>query len=274
MNRLNVLLPAFAFACFLLTACGGGEAPATETAAADTEASAEAPEATETAEKHEAHPPADAGISHDSWDGLMQEYVKDGVVNYMGIRKDKRFMEYLNLLKSNHPDETWSDKQVMAYWINAYNAFTIRLILENYPIESIMKIDDGKAWDREFIEIGDKTYSLNQIEHGILRTDFQEPRIHFAVVCASFSCPPLRSQAFDAERLDAQLEEQARNFVNDTRRNTLGDKQPKVSALFDWYKDDFTKNGTVIDYLNQYAENKLAEGTEYGFMDYDWSLNE
>lgn len=295
MIRIKLFVPLLAYSMFITTGCGGGhdaghgegehdghehhddhghddhghEHGDHDHSHGDHDHEAQAGD---DAADQEVNP--DVGISHDTWDLLMREYVADGVVNYKGIEADERYEQYLTLLKENHPDETWGDAQTMAYWINAYNAFTIQLILENYPIESIMKIDGGKAWDREFITIADKTYSLNGIEHGILRTDFSEPRIHFAVVCASFSCPPLRSQAFYADRLEAQLDEQARNFVRDTRRNLVGDKQPMISSLFDWYKDDFTKNGTVIEYLNQYAEQPIAADAELGYMEYNWSLNE
>lgn len=268
MKIRNLFAPAMLAATLFFAACGGGsEAPTNDGQNSETEEKATT--------NDEAEKPAEtptAGISHSDWDGLMQTYVSDGKVNYSGIRDDERFEAYLDLLVSNHPAEGWSAEETMAYWINAYNAFTIQLILENYPIGSITEIDEGKPWNREFIHIGDQTYSLDHIENQILRKDFDDPRIHFGIVCASFSCPPLRSEAFLPAKLDAQLTEQAKTFLNDTRRNNTA--EGSVSQIFTWFEGDFTKDGSVTDYINKYAATPVPEGTELSYMEYDWSLNE
>ena len=167
--------------------------------------------------------------SHAIWDELTRKHVdKNGRVDYSGFQEDVvRLDEYLAVLSANAPDPTkWSDEEQIAYWINAYNAFTIKLVADHYPVESIKDIKRGipmvnTVWDIKFIEIGGEEYDLNNIEHGILRKDFDEPRIHFAVNCASESCPILRRGAFTAENLDKQLTEQARIFLADESKNII-----------------------------------------------------
>ena len=155
---------------------------------------------------------ATAQISHQVFDNLLSTHVTDtGTVNYMAFKKDQfKLDKYLATLRSNHPSESWTKNERLAYWINAYNAFTIKLILDNMPVKSILDIHDGKAWDVEWIKLGNKTYSLNYIENKIIRPVFKEPRIHFAVNCAAKSCPPLLNRAYSAKTLDEQLENQTR----------------------------------------------------------------
>ena len=143
-------------------------------------------------------------VSHEIWNGLVQKYAsKDGKVNYKGFIQDSvLFNKYLTILKNNHPnDKNWNEAEQLAYWINAYNAYTVKLIIDNYPLKSIKDIKKGlpfinSVWDIKFIKIEGATYDLNNIEHSILRTKYNEPRIHFAINCASFSCPNLRPEAF------------------------------------------------------------------------------
>jgi hypothetical protein len=143
-------------------------------------------------------------VQHQQWDSLLQKHVTaEGWVDYDGFIKDSLDLRsYLNLLSENHPDPgTWTNEERMAYWINAYNAFTVDLILRHYPLESIKDIRPGipfvnTVWDIKFINIQGQTYDLNNIEHGILRPKFDEPRIHFAVNCASVSCPKLMNRAY------------------------------------------------------------------------------
>lgn len=220
-------------------------------------------------------------ISHEIWTELLQKYVANGKVNYKGFIEDKtRFDEYLNLLNTHHPnDKNWSKNQQLTYWINAYNAYTVELILKNYPIESIKKIKKGlplisSVWDIEFIKIEGNTYDLNHIEHEILRKQFDEPRIHFAIVCASISCPNLLNEAFTAEKIDAQLTAQARAFINDHSKNQVFVDNTKLSKIFSWFKEDFTKKTTLIEYVNQYSDVKTSSDVKVTYLDYDWGLNE
>ncbi|MEM7373707.1 MAG: DUF547 domain-containing protein [Bacteroidota bacterium] len=211
-------------------------------------------------------------VSHDIWNTLVQLYVSaDGVVNYKGFKQSKgRLDVYLQQLSQHSPQASWSREEQMAYWINLYNAATVALIVEHYPLKSIMDIE--KPWDKAFVKVGSKTYTLNQIEHEILRPQFKDPRIHFAVNCASQSCPELLNQAYSASKLNQQLESQTKKFVNNPKHNSI-DKS-EVSQLFNWYKEDFIKEGTVVDYLNSYAKTPFKKGKALSFREYDWNLNE
>lgn len=222
--------------------------------------------------------------SHEIFDKLLKKHVsKDGKVDYKGFISDKNeFQKYLDLLSSNAPDKAkWSEDEQLAYWINVYNAFTIKLIIDNYPVKSIQDLHPklkiplvNTVWHKKFFQIGGKDASLDEVEHKILRKEFDEPRIHFAVNCASYSCPPLRPEAFTAEKVDKQLEEQAISFINDKRHNTIQADKVEISSIFSWFKGDFTKNGSLIDYLNKYSKVKINSNAKVSHKDYDWSLNE
>ncbi len=220
-------------------------------------------------------------ITHELWTSLLNKHVStDGHVNYEGFIEDKvTFDKYLTLLQNNHPNKKqWSDNEQLAYWINAYNAFTVKLIVDNYPLESIKDIKRGlvfvnTVWDMKFIQIEKATYDLNNIEHGIIRKQFDEPRIHFAVNCASVSCPNLRNEAFVADRLDEQLTEQSKYFLRNNLKNNITADRIKISKIFNWFKGDFTKNGSLIDFLNLYAPSKINSNATIEYMDYDWGLN-
>lgn len=223
-------------------------------------------------------------ISHQSWDVLLKKYVAaNGEVDYKGIQKDEAALDaYLKLLSENAPNETkWSKNDQMAYWINAYNAFTVKLVLQHYPLESIRDLGSkiqipfvNTAWDIKFIKIGGTELDLNNIEHGILRAKFDEPRVHFALNCASYSCPILRNQAYTGAALDNQLQEQAILFINDATKNKITAQAPQLSSIFDWYAGDFKKKTTLIAYLNQYSNVKIAADAQIRFLEYDWSLND
>ncbi len=155
--------------------------------------------------------------------------------------------------------------------MNAYNAFTIKLIVNNYPIKSIKDIP--KPWDLRFFQIGKKWYNLNEIEHQILRK-MGDPRIHFGINCASFSCPPILNKAFTAANVDKELEKLAIAFVNDTKRNEINANSIKLSKIFQWFGKDFKNNGSLIDFLNQYADIEINADAKKSFLDYNWNLNE
>jgi hypothetical protein len=221
-----------------------------------------------------AHTAQAAPPSHKQWDQLLRKHVSaTGAVNYKGFKQDQALLQvYLDSLAAQAPQPGWTQNARLAYWINAYNAFTVKLILDHYPLKSIR--DLGKPWDLKFITLGGQPYSLNDIEHTILRKQFSEPRIHFAVNCASKSCPPLLNQAYTAERIQTQLARQASAFINDRRFNQTSAGSASLSKIFEWYQADFVKNGTLIDYLNRYATIKLTAGATLTYMEYDWSLNE
>lgn len=213
--------------------------------------------------------------SHAMWSALLSQYVSsNGKVNYKGLMKEqKRLQAYLNELNLHPVQPNWDKKQQLAFWINAYNAFTIQLILKHYPISSITKIE-AKPWDNAFIQLGKKNYSLNQIENTIIRPEFKDARIHFALNCAAKSCPKLLNEAYLPEKLDAQLEKQTALFINDTQANFLSSKKAEVSNIFEWYKSDFDAAGGVIAFINRYAKTPISANATLSYKPYDWSLNE
>jgi hypothetical protein len=215
-----------------------------------------------------------AGVSHEIWDNLLKKNVsKKGEVNYKGFKNNSELLEkYLVQLSKKAPDKTFSQNEELAYWINAYNAFTIKLVLKYYPIASITNID--KPWDIPFIRIENKTYTLNEIEHQIIRKKHNEPRIHFALVCAASSCPILLNEAYTAEKINTQLQTQTILFINDSSKNTITKNKIILSELFNWYKEDFTKKGTLIEYINVYSKIKIDAKAKISFATYNWNLNE
>ena len=216
---------------------------------------------------------AESGFEANSfWDKALKENVNDdGIVNYNGFRSNASFAKAIELYESSAPGHKWTREEKMAYWINVYNAFTVQLILDYYPVQSITEIPN--AWDKKFINIGDQVYTLNHIEHEILRPTYKDPRIHFAINCASFSCPKLHNKAFRAETLYKDLEMLTKEFVNDPKRNNLDGKNIKVSKLFEWYSEDFTKDQSVIDFVKKYADTPIESNAKLGYMKYNWDLN-
>ncbi len=222
--------------------------------------------------------------THEIFDELLKKHVsKEGKVNYKGFVEEKgKLQKYLDLLSKNAPDrKTWSKEEQLAYWINAYNAFTIKLIADNYPVESIKDLNPtltvpmvNTVWTKKFFKIGGEDTSLDDIEHKIIRKEFEEPRIHFAVNCASVSCPPLLNEAFTAEKLDKQLEKAAKDFINNPKYNKISKDKAEISQIFSWFKGDFTKNGSLIDYLNKYSKVEINSKAKISNLKYDWSLNE
>lgn len=222
-------------------------------------------------------------VSHALWDTLLRRHVRsDGFVSYKGFVRDSALLNsYLETLSRCQPEHSdWSRAEKMAFWINAYNAFTIQLVVRHYPVKSIKDIKRGipfvnTVWDIKFIEIGGKKYDLNKIEHGILRPDFKDPRVHAAINCASYSCPPLRREAYTADRLEAQLTEAMRDFINDPLRNRVTASKAEISEIFRWFSRDFLrKSSSIRDYLNLYAQKKLNNKGSIVYLDYNWNLND
>lgn len=208
-------------------------------------------------------------------DALLKTYVSSsGRVNYAGIKKNKSKLDaIIKEFEANANHSGWSGTQKLTYWINAYNAYTIKLIVDNYPTSSITKIT-AKPWDKQFIKLGGKTYTLNNIENDIIRKRFNEPRIHFALNCASKSCPVLLNRAYTPSKLYGQLTSQTKRFMKDTSKNQLSGKSIKISKIFDWYKADFTKNGnTVLKFIKKYYSGPMDDNPTVGYSDYSWDLN-
>ena len=209
-----------------------------------------------------------APVDHAAFDKLLKKHVTaKGLVDYKGFKADeKEFNNYLEALSKNPTTDNAPKNEQMAYWINAYNAYTIRLILDHYPVKSIKDIGPknqipfvNTPWAKKFFTIGGSKMSLDNIEHGTLRKKYNDPRIHFALVCASISCPTLRNEAYTAAKLDAQLDDQGRDFLNDPAKNHVGSEQAQLSKLFLWYKADWQANGqSVMNWVNRYATGKLT----------------
>lgn len=231
---------------------------------------------------------------HSIFTELMKQYNFNGNLDYKGLTEENKLDEYLSLLSKTDPESLEDDQEKIAFWINVYNAFTIKAIVDNYPVESINDLHTGgriighifstTIWDDDFIVINNKNYSLNDVEHKILRKDFKEPRIHFAIVCASISCPKLRDEAFIASKLEAQLQDQANLFFNDETKNRFDvkNKTAHLSKILDWFEEDFGENDNeVLTFVSKYVNQKLSseirkniEEWSIEYLDYNWDLND
>lgn len=201
-------------------------------------------------------------------------------VNYAQIKKHpEQLLAYLEQLQavSEEKFKKFSKKEQLAFWINAYNAYTIQIVIKNYPIKSIKNIGSffSSVWSQDFISLMGKKISLDDIEHETIRKQFKEPRIHFAVNCASMGCPSLLQEAFVSFRLDDQLDEAAANFLNNKAKNYYNKKEKTLylSKIFKWYGADF--NAKYGGYMNYLVKQKLApKSAAIEWLNYDWDLNE
>ena len=211
------------------------------------------------------------------FDSLLQKNVdKTGRVDYQSLKNNETLLDnYLAYIQNNEPTKDWSSNKKKAFWINTYNAYTIKIILNNYPLKSIrdIKIDGKTAWKIPFVKVGQKRYTLDQIEHEILRKKFNDPRIHVGINCASISCPRLLNFAFTEDNIASVLDNLMKEFINDTTRNKISKNNVALSEIFNWFSKDFIKNGTIISYLNTYAAIKISEKASIKYLTYDWSLN-
>ncbi len=258
-------------------------------------------------------PAAAQSIGHATFDTVLAAYVVDSRVDYAAIQDDRALLDrYISQLAAVSAEEfeRWPEPDQIAYLINAYNAYTIETILDHYPIKgsgffkkltapkrfafpsnSIRHIDG--VFDGIRHTVAGRQLTLDGIEHGTLRVRYNEPRIHFALVCAAVSCPPLRTEAYTGERLNEQLDDQGRTFLNDPRLNRFepGTGQVRLSKIFDWFGDDFRqfaggspypgdeKIAGVIAFVSRYLNDPVLsflEGGDYEvrFLAYDWTLND
>jgi hypothetical protein len=226
-----------------------------------------------------------AGIGNENTNRLYAEllsrYVHDGVVDYQGLKADEKKLDaYLDILANLDPEKLTRDNQ-FAFYINAYNAWTIKLILTGYPgVKSIKDMGTwfSSPWKKKICRIHGKLLTLDDIEHNILRPQFKDPRIHFAVNCASKGCPRLNSEPYQGHILNRQLDEAAREFINDPKKNYLDGDILYVSSIFKWFAEDFDHD--IFAFFSKYAservKNQLSARSlpvKIKYLDYDWSLN-
>ncbi|MDG1091444.1 MAG: DUF547 domain-containing protein [Flavobacteriaceae bacterium] len=214
----------------------------------------------------------DKGI-HASWNVLLQQYVDaDGNVDYHSWKKSQTDLDkYIQLLEKTPPANYWDKNDSLAYFINAYNAVTVKLILDNYPLKSIRDIKD--PWDSKSLNLPNNRLTLNDIEHKVLRK-MDDPRIHFAINCASASCPQLSNEAFRASKVQKQLEEATALFINDTSKNQISKKNIGLSKIFLWFSKDFGSKKERIAFIQKYSQKPFKDNAKIKYQEYDWSLNE
>ncbi len=226
--------------------------------------------------------------THAAFDVVLQRHVREGLVDYAALKAAPAPLDaYLATLAAVPEAEfkAWTEPQRFAFLINLYNAATLRLILDHYPLKSIRSIGllPGAAWKKEGVSLFGRKTSLDHVEHGIIRKEYPDARAHFALVCAARGCPPLRDEPFVADRLAAQLDDQGRVFLGDPVKNRVeaAKRTVHLSAIFKWFSGDFEASaGTVLKFVTPFfpepARAALATGGDFkiAYTDYDWSLNE
>ncbi len=221
-------------------------------------------------------------VNHDIWAELLGKYIKPDGVNYTGFKKDEnRLDQYLKVLENTDPEKLPRNEQY-AYYINAYNAWTIKLILTGYPgVKSIKDFGTifKSPWQKEWVRVNGEVITLDYVEHDILRPHYKDPRVHFAINCSAVSCPPLRPEPYLADTLERQLDDSTRSFINDANNYKLEGNTLYVSRIFKWFSEDF--NEDALGFYLQYAEGDLKEKLirqkdriKVKYMHYDWSLND
>jgi hypothetical protein len=222
-----------------------------------------------------------SGVDHSLYGGLLKKYVRNGQVDYGGIQSEEAALDrYLDLLQSVDIKSLSTDEQ-FAFYTNAYNAWTIKLILTKYPDISSIKslgIFNTGPWKKKVVRLKSQTVSLDYIEHDILRPLFKDPRVHFAINCAAKSCPPLRSEPYDGDKLDQQLDESTRAFINNPDNYRLEGQNLYISRIFKWFAEDFKDD--PLRFFRKYATGEFKRNLDANsaniqikYLDYDWSLN-
>jgi hypothetical protein len=231
-----------------------------------------------------------ATFDHSAFSSVLAEVVDErGFVDYAALAADPAPLDgYLARLAATDPSAL-SDDDRLAFWLNVYNAYTLKLVADNYPVASIRDVVKGlflplvnSPFRVDFVVVGGETMTLDDVEHGTIREAFDEPRIHFALVCAAVSCPPLRAEAYAGDRLDAQLDEQGRRFLTNPDKNRIpaDDETIRLSKIFDWFGGDFGDDDAALQaflapYFDGDVRDRLARGAyDVDFLSYDWSLND
>ncbi|MGH7962487.1 MAG: DUF547 domain-containing protein [Candidatus Binatia bacterium] len=221
----------------------------------------------------------EAAVDHSSWDALLKRYVDDnGRVAYRTLqtRDQATFERYLTALAQAQV-AGMTEAEEKAFWINAYNAAIISGILQGHTAEGVFARKQLFSWHT--VPIAGKERSPDEIEHKILRKKFNDPRIHFTIVCASTSCPKLRREAYVADRLDQQLDDATRAFINDPTRNRIDPQQLALSMIFQWFAEDFVRGaGSAPQFVQRYVDDSKKEILDAGkntlrYLEYDWTLN-
>lgn len=240
---------------------------------------------------------SDRPLKLENYGGILREYVdSSGQVDYENLKNNRSPLDEFNAsLAAASPSlyESWSDLEKIAFLVNAYNSLTLAAILDNYPTKSIRYIPG--VWNRQKFEVVGQEMTLDYIEHELLRKQFNEPRIHMALVCASIGCPPLRTEPFMGDRLDEQLSDQTRTFLANPNnfRIDRDAKRVYLSSIFEWFGDDFKttygmpqnfknlngKETAVLNFISQHLSpadrDYLTQGGyRVSYLDYDWSLND
>ena len=233
--------------------------------------------------------PAVADEQPSAWAHLLSRYQSGGFVDYAALKKNPEDLKaaFDSFALISEPEyQQYDQNEKIAYWINLYNLLAIQLVVNHYPIqagltwkriaypkESIQQIQN--VWKVPVIKVGGTERSLDDIENKILRGKFQEPRIHFALVCASLGCPVLREEPYNALHLDEQLDDQVRRFLADEKKAKY-DKVKNIyylSPIFKWFENDFDEAGGIFQFINQYRKQPVSEKTSIIWLDYDWQLN-
>jgi hypothetical protein len=215
-----------------------------------------------------------ATLDHGAFDALLRTHVRDGEVDYDGIVADRAKLDaYLQLL-ADAPFGSLSRDAKLALLINLYNAGTLALIADHWPLSSIKDIEESKRWNAVRFRVADTDVSLDDIENRWLRAKFVEPRIHFAINCASVGCPPLRSEAYTAGKLEVQLQEQTVQMHEDGPWLRMEGNTLHLTRLYLWYAGDFEASaGTITAFVAQYRPELKGTSPTIAWLDYDWSVN-
>ena len=212
-------------------------------------------------------------FDYSTYNLFLAKYVSEkGNVNYDKIITNKAELNAIIIqFEKTQPTEKWLKNEKTAYFINVYNAYTIKVVIDNYPVKSIKDING--VWNKKIITSGKSKISLSDVENKILRK-LDDPRIHFAINCASYSCPNLVNAAFVPAILDKQLDTTTKSFINDKSKNIITTNEIKISKIFYWYSADFKSNTkTVINFINKYSNTKINASAKTSYLDYSWSLN-
>lgn len=207
-------------------------------------------------------------------DTFFKTHVRGGKVDYAAIKSDQSDLQELLTMAEGISVTPQTAAEYQSFWINGYNLLVIKSVVENHPLKS--PLDVGGFFDKTKHSIGGTEITLNDIENKLLRGNFpKEPRFHFVLVCAGLGCPPIINQAYLPSTLESQLEVQTKKALNDPQFIRVNKNKVKISQIFEWYKGDFTQDGkSLVDFINLYKNDKLAEKSKVSYYPYDWTLNE